>query len=88
MLMYLDNTMTVQYINCVEGTCSQALCHLAIELWKWWLVWEITLYAELPGSLNVRADFELRLGVGGIENFISRYMEQNILQYYYISRYL
>ena len=37
-----------------------ALCHLAIELWKWWLVRKITLYAELPGSLNFRADFELR----------------------------
>ena len=53
--------MAVQYINRMGGTCSQALCHLAIELWEWCLDQQITLHAEhLPGSLNFRADFESR----------------------------
>ena len=58
-LIYLDNTVAVQYINHMGGTRSQALCHLVIELWEWCLDRQIILHAEhLPGSLNFRADFE------------------------------
>ena len=61
MLIYLDNTVAVQYINCMGGTQSPALCYLVIELWEWCLVRKITLHAEyLPGRLNIRADFESR----------------------------
>ena len=60
-LIYLDNTVAVQYTNRMGGTRSQALCHLVIELWEWCLDRQIILHAEhLPGSLNFRADFESR----------------------------
>ena len=60
-LIYLHNTVAVQYINCMGGTQSPALCYLAIELWEWCLARKITLHAEyLPGRCNIRADFESR----------------------------
>ena len=58
-LIYLDNTVAVQYINRMGGI--QSLAQLAVELWEWCLARKIILHAEhLPGRLNTRTDFKSR----------------------------
>ena len=33
--LYIDNTVTIAYINQMGGTHSRKLCHLALQLWDW-----------------------------------------------------
>ena len=60
-LLRLDNTTAVSYINQKGGTVSKALCQLAITIWSWCTERNIILQAEhLPGQLNSQADQESR----------------------------
>lgn len=60
-LLRIDNTTAVSYINNLGGTVSQELITLAKELWMWCLERNIHISAQhLPGALNVIADAESR----------------------------
>ena len=58
-LLQLDNTTTVAYINNLGGTVSPHLTRLARFLWLWALQRDISLTAEhIPGVTNLVADME------------------------------
>jgi hypothetical protein len=61
-LLQLDNTTAVAYINNLGGTVSHRLTLLARKLWMWCLERDISLTAQhLPGVLNTVADSESRV---------------------------
>lgn len=61
-LLCLDNTTAVSYINNLGGTVSKELLRLARALWMWCLKRNIHLTAQhLPGRENIVADQESRL---------------------------
>ena len=61
-LLKIDNTTAVAYINNLGGTISQDLVVLAKDLWMWCLERNIHIIAQhLPGVLNQTADAESRL---------------------------
>ena len=61
MLIKIDNVTAVAHINRMGGTKSQLLNHLAKQIWDWCQRNQIILVAEyIPGTLNVRADWESR----------------------------
>ena len=56
-LLRMDNTTAVAYVNNLGGTHSRSLCSLSLQVWEWALTRNIILKAEyLPGHLNCRAD--------------------------------
>ena len=58
-LLRIDNTTVVAYINNRGGTASLNLTNLAKELWMWTLERNICIQAQhLPGTLNTLADTE------------------------------
>lgn len=60
-LLRIDNITAIAFLNRMGGSHSLPLSELAIAIWQWCLEREITLHAEhLPGSENVRADWESR----------------------------
>ena len=60
-LLKLDNTTAVAYINRMGGTVSPTLSHLTRDLWLWCMGRNILLQAQhLPGALNSIADRESR----------------------------
>ena len=60
-LLMLDNTSAVVYINNLGGTVSSDLVSLAKNLWLWCLERNIYITAQhLPGVLNEIADAESR----------------------------
>ena len=60
-LLLMDNTTAVSYVNNMGGTISEQLAQLARDLWMWCLQRDIHLVAQhLPGKLNVIADMESR----------------------------
>ena len=60
-LLRIDNTTAVAYINNQGGTVSEQLVHLTRNLWMWCLERNIHIHAQhLPGSLNTVADMESR----------------------------
>ena len=60
-LLRLDNTTAVAYINNLGGTVSKELVDLAKSLWMWCLERNIHIIAQhLPGVPNVIADAESR----------------------------
>ena len=60
-LLLIDNTTAVSYINRKGGTTSKTLSDLAIQTWLWCMERNLTIHAEhIPGVLNVRADAESR----------------------------
>ena len=60
-LLMMDSQVAISYINKMEGTYSQKLSNLALELWSWCVQRSITVHAEhVPGQLNVIADYESR----------------------------
>ena len=60
-LLRLDNTTAVAYINNLGGTISKDLVDLAKSLWMWCLERNIHIIAQhLPGVQNVIADAESR----------------------------
>lgn len=57
----MNNVSTRAYINHLEGTYSQRMNSLAMQIWKWYIKWQIFLKAEhLPGVMNQVADEESR----------------------------
>ena len=60
-LLRIDNITAIAFLNWMGGSHSLPLSELAIAIWQWCLEQEITLHTEhLPGSENVRADWESR----------------------------
>jgi len=60
-LLQLDNSTAVAYINRRGGTASQKLSQLTKDLWLWCMERNILLQAQhLPGVLNTIADEESR----------------------------
>ena len=60
-LMKIDNTTAVAYINNQGGTVSKELISLTRDLWMWCLERNIHIQAQyLPGVLNQAADRESR----------------------------
>ena len=60
-LIQIDNTTTIAYINKMGGAKRCLLDHYARHLWAWCLQRRITLRAEhIPGCLNTIADRESR----------------------------
>ena len=60
-LLKIDNTMAVAYINNQGGTVSKELVSLTRDLWMWCLERNIHIQAQhLPGIMNDVADRELR----------------------------
>ena len=58
-LLRIDNTTAVAYINNQGGTVSEELVHLTRDLWMWCLKRNIHIHAQhLPGRLNTVADRE------------------------------
>jgi hypothetical protein len=56
-MLYLDNTSAIAYINRQGGTKSPPLCDLSLQIWKWCLFRNITIEAvHIPGVLNGEAD--------------------------------
>ena len=63
-LLLIDNSTTIAYINHRGGTHSKALSDLALEIWDWCIHRQISLHAEhVPGVVNVIADAESRKAV-------------------------
>ena len=61
-LLQLDNSTAVAYINNLGGTISPALTALARTLWLWALERDITITAQhIPGVSNTVADCESRM---------------------------
>ena len=61
-LVMIDNTTAVSYINHLGGPVSPLATEITKQLWMWCLERNITLKAQyLPGTQNVRADAESRL---------------------------
>ena len=61
-LLKMDNTSAVSYVNHLGGTRSSTLSQKAKELWLWCLDRGISLSAEfLPEESNTTADFQSRL---------------------------
>ena len=60
-LLKIDNTTAVAYINRMGGTASPMLWQLTKDLWLWCMERNILLQAQhLPGALNSIADRESR----------------------------
>ncbi|KAM8939450.1 LOW QUALITY PROTEIN: uncharacterized protein RCH25_053096 [Pelodytes ibericus] len=60
-LLRLDNTSAVRYINHLGGTKSLSLSHQATEFWKFCLAHNISVKAEhIPGLSNTDADWNSR----------------------------
>ena len=61
-LLRMDNTTAVAYVNKLGGTVSPRLNTIVRELWLWCMNRDITLVAEhLPGVLNTIVDQESRI---------------------------
>ena len=57
MLVRLDNTTSVAYINSMGGTKSVDCNDMARSIWKWCIERDIWITAaHLPGKQNVEAD--------------------------------
>ena len=60
-LLRIDNTTTVAYINNLGGTASKELVILTRDLWMWCLERNIHIApVHLPGVLNAIADTDSR----------------------------
>lgn len=61
-LILMDNTTAVAYLNHMGGTVAPLATEIAKELWMWCLQEDITLRAQhLPGKENIIADEESRV---------------------------
>ena len=60
-LLLIDNTTAIAYINSKGVTHSRALSDLALDLWEWCMERKITIHAEhIPGKVSKEADAESR----------------------------
>ena len=63
-LLLIDNSTTIAYMNHKGGTHSKALSNLALEIWDWCVSRRISLHAEhIPGVISSVADAESRKGL-------------------------
>ena len=61
-LLKMDNTSAIAYINKRGGTVSPTLNRLNKEFWLWCMERDITVQAQhLAGALNCTADAESRI---------------------------
>ena len=78
-LILIDNTTAVAYINNLGGTVSPRATEIAKELWMWCLERNITVKAQyLPGVENVRADMESRIMPDRSDWMLNRQIFQRI----------
>jgi len=64
-LLRIDNTTAVAYINHLGGTISRELVNLTKTLWMWFLERNIHITAQhLPGTQNTIVDAESRAQIG------------------------
>ena len=60
-VLLMDNVTAIAFLNKMGGNHSHSLLDLAKEVWMWCIKRKITIHAEhLPGSENIRADWESR----------------------------
>ena len=60
-LIRSDNRTAIAYLNKLGSPLRSQLCQLALEIWEWCLLHQITPHAEyLAGKDNVLADWESR----------------------------
>ena len=80
-LLRMDNTTAIAYINRMGGTRFQTLSQTACDLWHWCLQRGITLSAvHLPGVLNSIADGESRTLQSSAEWMLERSICRNVIQ--------
>ena len=80
-LLKMDNSTAIFYVNRMGGTHSPKLSNLAIQLWQWCLERNVTLTAEhLPGIENRIADEESRTIRSTAEWQLHRATFQRIMQ--------
>ena len=78
-ILKIDNTTAVAYINRMGGTTSPTLSRLTKDLWLWCMERNILLQAQhLPGVLNSIADRESRIWSDRSEWKLSPDLFQNI----------
>ena len=79
-LLKMDDTTTIAYINRMGGTRSQSLSQAACNLWQWSLQQGITLSAvHLPGIQNSTADGESRTLQSSAEWMLERSISHSIM---------
>ena len=82
-LLRMDNTTAVAYINNLGGTVSKELVDLAKNLWMWCLERNINITAQhLPGIQNHIADAESRTMVDRSDWKLNPILFRKIVQYY------
>ena len=80
-LLKMDNSTAVFYVNRMGGTHSTVLSNLAIQLWQWCLARNVSLSAEhLPGVDNCIADEESRTIQSAVEWQLHPAIFQQIMQ--------
>ena len=87
LLLQMDNTTAVPYINKRGGTKSDQLTYLALEIWKLCQSHKISVVAQyLPGLENVEADAESRQMNARIEWTLAKHLFVKIQTRYYIPK--
>jgi len=80
-LLKMDNSTAVFYVNRMGGTHSTLLSNLAVHLWQWCLERNVSLSAEhLPGVENCIADEESRTIQSSAEWQLDPTIFQRIIQ--------
>ena len=89
-LLKIDNTTALAYINRMMETASPTLLHLTKDLWLWCMERSILLHAQhLPGVLNFIADRQSRIWSGRSEwKFSPAFFQRINHQREPLSRYL
>lgn len=78
-LVLIDNTTAVAYINNLGGTVSPKATEIAKQLWMWCLERNIMIRAQyLPGVENVRADRESRVMLDRSDWMLNQHIFQRI----------
>ncbi|XP_074115774.1 uncharacterized protein LOC141538290 [Cotesia typhae] len=73
-LLMVDNTTTLAYINKMGGVRYSALHELACELWNWCEVRRLWVYASyIPSEENVEADYSSRIDNSDTEWELANY---------------
>ena len=80
-LIRLDNSTAVSYINKQGGTCCKILCDLALKLWEFCVNRNISISAvHIPGIHNTRADKLSRLDESDHDYYLSSSMFSSLSQ--------
>ncbi|CAD6216741.1 GSCOCG00011357001-RA-CDS, partial [Cotesia congregata] len=78
-LLMVDNTTTLAYINRMEGVRYSALHKLACELWNWCGARQLWVYASyIPSKENVEADHSSRIDNSDAEWELAEYAFRRI----------